>query len=129
MLFQNVKFKRTFPLQIGIKTCILKRNLVKISREKHSYHDYKLAWSNTFYFRDFDHSWFFHFHKGQMNFPIMFYEWFSIFVPTHEILTPQVHEGFQCFQITSTILASQFNIQIFRSIFYPMNCLLGLCFY
>lgn len=68
------------------------------TRPMYNYHDYILAWFNTFYFRNFDYSWFFHFHCDiQKKFPIWFHEWSNIFGPFPNILPDQVQDSFSLF--------------------------------
>lgn len=74
------------------------KNFLKPFTPMYNYHDYMLTWFNTFFFRNFDHLWFFHFHNNiQKRFSMWFYVWFNIFGPLPDILLEQVQEGFHLF--------------------------------
>ena len=64
--------------------------------KSYDYYDYMDVWYFTFYFRPFDHSWFFHWGdeiKNQNDFPNWFQEWWLFFGATQDILCPQIKEG------------------------------------
>ena len=68
--------------------------------KSYDYYDYMDAWYFTFYFRPFDHSWFFHWGdeiKNENDFPNWFQEWWLFFGATQDILCPQIKEGFSYF--------------------------------
>ena len=68
--------------------------------KSYDYYDYMDVWYFTFYFRPFDHSWFFHWGdeiKNENDFPNWFQEWWLFFGATHDILCPQIKEGFSYF--------------------------------
>ena len=68
--------------------------------KSYDYYDYMDVWYFTFYFRPFDHSWFFHWGdeiKNQNDFPNWFQEWWLFFGATQDILCPQIKEGFSYF--------------------------------
>lgn len=88
-----------------------------------------LAWLNTFYFRSFDYSWFFNFHKNiKKKFSVWFHKWFSIFGPIQDIL-PQVQEGFHLFSRFHKDMTNHFfqsTCQFLHYFLNPMDSLLGL---
>ena len=61
----------------------------------YSYLDYKKAWFNVFFIRPFSHSWFIQFNpKIPFPLPQWFYNWWSYFGFTRDILPDPVIQGF-----------------------------------
>lgn len=90
--FSKCKILKVTSLRGGTKICILIKKISQsFSPPYFKYHDYKIAWFNTFCYCSSDRAWFFHFRKDcQKQIPIWFQEWFSIFDPTQEIFVSQV---------------------------------------
>ena len=68
--------------------------------KSYDYHDYIDTWYHTFFFRPFDHSWFFHWGdeiKNQTDFPNWFQEWWLFFGAIKHIFCPQILEGYKYF--------------------------------
>ena len=72
----------------------------KFRLKSYDYHDYIDTWYHTFFFRPFDHSWFFHWGdeiKNQTDFPNWFQEWWLFFGAIKHIFCPQILEGYKYF--------------------------------
>ena len=93
------------PNESSTKICYSKCKICKVIsqnfRPKYcDYYDYMDAWYFTFFFRPFDHSWFFHWGdeiKNQTDFPNWFQEWWLFFGAIKDIFCPQILEGYTYF--------------------------------
>ena len=99
-VIQNARFAKFFFKNRGVSLLILKMFSQNFRSKTYDYHDYIDAWYYTFFFRPFDHSWFFHWGdeiKNQINFPNWFQEWWLFFGAIKDILCPKVLEGYKYF--------------------------------
>lgn len=80
-----------FPFELEKTNVCSQTSSQPFTPHQYNYHDYTSAWHKVFYIRNFDRSWFFHFHHNiQKDFPLWFQEWFDIFGPVQEIFPDPV---------------------------------------
>jgi hypothetical protein len=65
----------------------------------YNYVDYCEAWKNCFFFRNFNHSWFFYFERTcPKNFPVWFHSWFDTFGLIKDILPGSAQAGLDLYE-------------------------------
>ena len=93
---QNTKFTKLFLQKMWGQSLDTHKMFFQTFRPKsYDYHGYINVWYYTFFFRPFDHSWFFHWSdemKNQNDFPQWFQELWLFFCTIKDIFCPQILE-------------------------------------
>ena len=100
-VIQNAKFSKCLLTNRGVNLLILTKHFQKtLGQSLMIIMIIQMLGSIFFFYRPFDHSWFFHWGdeiKIQNDFPNWFQEWWLFFGIVQDILCPQIQEGYSYF--------------------------------